>query len=101
MSTCTIFCFVFLPKDTFFFFYIAPLLDFYRTGISYFKIDHVSIIRFKLIFKEVFFFCVVCIRFLKSFLISKLIMYHSIHILKVFFFYSNELQYCFISFLLS
>lgn len=45
-----------------------------------------SIIRFKLIFKEVFFCCVVYIRFLKSFLISKLIMYHSIHILKVFFF---------------
>lgn len=79
-------CCFFLPKDTFFFFYIAPLLDFYRTGISCFKIDHVSIIHFKLIFKEVFFFCVVCIRFLKSFLISKLIMCHTIHILKVFFF---------------
>lgn len=83
-------CCFFLPKDTFFFFYIAPLLDFYRTGISCFKIDHMSIIRFKLIFKEVFFFCVVCIRFLKSFLISKLIMCHSIHILKVFFFFFLE-----------
>lgn len=51
-------CCFFLPKDTFFFFYIAPLLDFYRTGISCFKIDHVLIIHFKLIFKEVFFFCV-------------------------------------------
>lgn len=84
-----------LPKDTFFFFYIAPLLDFYRTGISCFKIDHVSIIRFKLIFKEVFFFCVVCIRFLKSFLISKLIMYHSIHILKVFFFFCSLFYFFF------
>lgn len=73
----------FFTKRHIFFFYIAPLLDFYRTGISYFKIDHVSIICFKLIFKEVFFCCVVYIRFLKSFLISKLIMYHSIHILKV------------------
>lgn len=82
-------CCCFLPEDTFFFFYIAPLLDFYRTGISCFKIDHVSIIHFKLIFKEVFFFCVVCIRFLKSFLISKLIMCHSIHILKVLFFFTR------------
>lgn len=79
----------FLPKDTFFFFYIAPLLDFYRTGISCFKIDHVLIIHFKLIFKEVFFCCAVYIRFLKSFLISKLIMYHSIHILKVFGFFTR------------
>lgn len=81
-------CFFFLPKDTFFF-YIAPLLDFYRTGIFYFKIDHVSIIRFKLVFKEVFFCCAVYIRFFKSFLISKLIMYHSIHILKVFGFFTR------------
>lgn len=79
----------FFTKRHIFFFYIAPLLDFYRTGISYFKIDHVSIIRFKLIFKEVFFCCVVYIRFLKSFLISKLIMYHSIHILKVLGFFSR------------
>lgn len=67
MSTCTIFCFVFFTKRHIFFFYIAPLLDFYRTGISYFEIDHVS-------FNSYFEF---------------------------FFFYSNELQYCFISFLLS
>lgn len=43
----------------------------------------------KLIFKEVFFCCAVYIRFLKSFLISKLIMYHSIHILKVFGFFTR------------
>lgn len=81
--------FFFFTKRHIFFFYIAPLLDFYRTGIFYFKIDHVSIIRFKLIFKEVFFSCAVYIRFLKSFLISKLIMYHSIHILKVFGFFTR------------